>query len=129
MAVTANSSPQADSASTIEVEVEAARLRRHSAVRRYMEGSIVHPGFLLPWEEERAGRNGRRYFVDLVTGEITWKEPKGRVTRLSSAERVTDSPKDGCSDEVRIRARALHVEYWRYYLTQRGALFRAHLAR
>ena len=48
MVAGANSMPGTFDASLSDVEAENARLRRLVAVRRYMEGSIVHPGFLLP---------------------------------------------------------------------------------
>ena len=85
------------------------RLRRLVAVRPYMEGSFVHPGFLLPWEEERSARNGRRYFVDLVTGEVTWKEPKDKIIRLFPGDLTAHSPEGELFHELRMRASALHV--------------------
>ena len=124
MSGSANSMPGTFDASPGDVEAENARLRRLVAVRRYMEGSIVHPGFLLPWEEERSGRNDRRYFVDLVTGEITWKEPKDKIIRLFPCNLAAHSTEGERSEELRVRVRALHVEYWRFYLTQRGALLK-----
>ena len=47
MSGSANSMPGTFDASPGDVEAENARLRRLVAVQRYMEGSIVHPGFLL----------------------------------------------------------------------------------
>jgi len=68
----------------VETEMaEREHLMTLRVVKKYMEGHHDHPGFLLPWEEERTGRNGRRYFVDLVTKEITWKDPKGVIIRLN----------------------------------------------
>lgn len=57
-------------------ETDYERLLALDAVRYYMEGGDEHPGFLLPWEELREGPTGRRYFVDMLTGEIVWKQPK-----------------------------------------------------
>ena len=80
MIANSNSTSKSGDALLNEIPSEVVRLQKLSAVQRYMEGSIVHPGFLLPWEDERCGRNGRRYFVDLVTREVTWKEPKGKIS-------------------------------------------------
>jgi hypothetical protein len=98
-------------------------------VRRYMEGTGEHPGFLLPWEELREGPSGRRYFFDLVTSEITWWEDKDdKIVLLNTgpkrplrwhAKRVI--PGETIEEqELYLSRREAFVDYWRYYVSTKG---------
>lgn len=108
---------------------ETARLQRNEAVRRYMEGRAEHPGFLLPWEELREDLEGYYYYVDLVTDEVTYREPKRAAekrVRLYDRPEVVGFPPSMYFAPAEEKAmyvgrRALYVEYWRWYTSRRKA--------
>ena len=103
------------------------RLLQRASVRRYMEGASEHPGFLLPWEELREDGDGFYYYVDLVTGKVTYREEKksgAKKQRLYDRPELVGFPPTlyfapVAEKELYVRRRSLFVEYWRYYLSQR----------
>jgi hypothetical protein len=72
-----------------------AKMLQRKTVQHYMEGGFTHPGFLLPWEEQRQDQGGFYYFVDLVTRETTWRQerqPGERRLQLHDRTEVLGMP-------------------------------------